>query len=338
MEYIIKKKNGELCHAGVKGMKWDFSKRKYHFDTSNLQAYREQLAKMYGQAKGAVGSAYRTAKPYAQTAYSTARKAAGSAYRTAKPYAQNAYNTARSAAGSAYGQAKGAVNGFVNKKRAQKNAGAAQLRGKNMTERYSGSKMYDSNSNAARKAQIRTSVANAQARGRKRHGETVDDIMRKRVAVNGKTNRNWATEGPEKTLPSARRKARKDLSKVRNQDLRRDILNGNKTSGNSTASEFHGKQRSKLNVNANGHRTKKIVGIKNQNLRKELLDSRRPQSNNSTASEFYGKKAHKLNLKSTGSHRTKKIAGIKNQKLRDELLRSKKKKSGNRTARINERF
>lgn len=158
MNYIIKKKNGELYHAGVKGMKWDFSKRKYHFDTSNLQAYREQIAKMYGQARGAVGSAYRTAKPYAQTAY----------------------NTARSAAGSAYGQAKGAVNGYINKKRAQKTIAKDQRDGMKKTAEMQRRKMAD----IYKKQQAQTAVNKAQRDGMKRGGTTVSDLERQRRANN----------------------------------------------------------------------------------------------------------------------------------------------------------
>lgn len=176
MNYIIKKKNGELCHAGVKGMKWDFSKRKYHFDTSNLQAYREQLAKMYSQAKGAVGSAYRTAKPYAQTAYSAARKAAGSAYRTAKPYAQNAYNTARSAAGSAANYASAQYRKLRTNKAHEKYQNDGMKRTAEMQRR----KMAD----IYKKQQAQTAVNKAQRDGMKRGGTTVSDLERQRRANN----------------------------------------------------------------------------------------------------------------------------------------------------------
>lgn len=150
MNYIIKKKNGELCHGGP----WSPEKLKYGISTANIQAYRKRLAEIYGQAKGAVGSAYRTVKPYAQTTYNTARSAAGSAAN----YASAQYRKLRTNKAHEKYQNDGMKK-------------TAEMQRRKMADIY-------------KKQQAQTAVNKAQRDGMKRGGTTVSDLERQRRANN----------------------------------------------------------------------------------------------------------------------------------------------------------
>lgn len=345
MNYIIKKKNGELCHGGP----WSPEKLKYGISTANIQAYRKRLAEIYGQAKGAVGSAYGQVNG-AVNGYINKKRTQKNAEKYQRDGKLRTYNTMTGGKFKLHKNDPKTAEYMVNRIRLQNkdmreqreaylrdrdkkkmearvSAANAQARGKKLTNRIKGASSADKyqrdgmNRTAGQKIKWYEAAepyrlmerklkatSNADKYQRDGMNRTLDQKSRSRrngmkAQIDGyNRTRNinaignatkYQTDGRNRTGlekskmtangPKRKPGLRKDLSKVRNQNLRRDILNGNKTSSNSTASEFHGKQRSKLNINANGHRTKRIVGIKNQKLRDELLRSKKKKSGNRTA-------------------------------------------------------